>query len=244
MAGNKRFNLRLEQYILNELPEKEKNKIKLDKNNNDYIDNAKKDNDDFFKKFNVEKLVKDTENLVNNNTKTIKFPSKSITTLVAAACLIISINLLPDFSKNREIIYLKGSQKISIYLKDSNLVDKLKNMDKVYENNKLQITYRSQNSYGIIFSVDGLNNITFHYPETIYSSTKLDIGKEVTLPTSYTLDSAPYFEKFYLITSEKSFDANIVREAAMDIKITNGRIDKDIELPLKYNIDTMMLIKD
>ncbi len=245
MEDTKRFNLKLEQLVLDELTDN--TILELNSSEKEYIDYIKVDNEDFFNKFDIKALVEETREKVNSDRKIIKFPVKTVSTLVAAAaCFIITLNVLPstNFMAEKEVIYLKGAQDINVYLKDSDNIDQLKNLDKVYENDQLQITYMSKNNYGIIFSIDGLNNITFHYPEGNYSSTKLDIGKEVTLPTSYTLDSAPYFEKFYMITAEKSFDIDMVKKQIMNMKVSEGKISDDVKLPKKYKIDSITLLKD
>lgn len=244
MSNNKRFNLRLEQYKLDESPNDDSEL--LSNQDREYLEHIEKSNSDFFDKFNINDLVKETEIRVEKKGKIISFPKKTISTLIAAAaCFIIAFNIFPGLnSRDKEIIYLKGSQQINIYLKDRDNIDQLRDMDRVYKNDKLQITYRSNNNYGVIFSVDGLNNVTFHYPEESFSTTKLDIGKEVTLPTSYILDSAPHFEKFYLITADKSFDFNLVREATLNISVNGGKIISEIELPKKYTIDSITLLKD
>ncbi len=248
MTNKEKFNLKMEQYMLDELTPEEKRAIESKPETSEHIDFIVKSNEKFFKKFDIKKLAKETEEELLNEKKIIKFPTKTITTLIAAAaCFIITLNILPNFKTDNdfeEIIYLKGSEKINIYLKEGDQVDRLSNLDKVYEGDQLQITYQAKSQYGIIFSLDGLKNVTFHYPEKLYNSTSLDIGKEVTLPTSYILDNAPHFEKFYMITSDKSFDFNFVKEAAYDITILNGKIMKDIDLPTKYSIKTITLLKD
>lgn len=245
MSDDMKFNLKLEQLKLGEL----KNAQNIDNNkteNSEYLNYIELDNSDFFNKFDINILVKETEKKIKNDKKIVFFPTKILkAAATVAACFIIAINLFPILQNdNKEIIYLKGSQKLNIYLKDSDNIEQLNNFDKVYANNQLQITYKSNNNYGTIFSVDGINNITFHYPESLFSTTKLDIGKEVNLPSSYTLDNAPYFEKFYFVTSEESFDLNLVKNATLKIYIANGKIIEDLKLPKKYKIDTITLLKD
>ncbi len=244
MSDDRKFNLRLEQYKLKELQNGDI--TTLNHEDKEYLEYIEESDKDFFNKFDIDTLVKETKSKSEETAKITSFPSRTLKTLVAAAaCFIIAFNILPGLkNEDKEIIYLKGSQQINIYLKDRDNVDKLRNMDSVYQNDQLQITYNSINQYGIIFSVDGLNNITFHFPEELFSTTKLDIGKEVTLPTSYTLDSAPYFEKFYLITADKSFDFRMVRDATLDITVSNGKIVSEIKLPRDYKIDTITLLKD
>lgn len=248
MADKRKFNLKLEKYLLNELSPEEMNKIESNPIENEYIDYLKKDNEDFFNKFDIKKLAEETEKKASEKAKIIKFPVKTISTIAAAAaCFILTINLLPNIINNKveeEVILLKGSQSLYIYLKTDDKVEKLKDLDKVKESDQLQITYQSKDNYGIIFSVDGLNNITYHYPESFNNSTSMEIGKEVSLPTSYILDNAPYFEKFYMITSKESFDLNLVNNKVTEIKVSDGKITEDLMLPAEYTIKSITLLKE
>lgn len=245
MSINDEFNLKLEQYILGELSQEEMKKIESVPKNLEYINKLKSDNSDFFNKFDVDSLVSQTQQKVNES-KIIKFPTKVITAITAvAACFILTLNIIPGLlNKNEEIIYLKGRNKIHIYKKIGDEVQKLNNLDLVKENDQLQISYSTKEGYGIIFSVDGLNNITFHYPENLKSSKSLDIGSEIILPSSYTLDNAPYFEKFYLVTSKDSFDFEFVKRSILNISSENGIINKDLVLPENYTIKSLMLLKE
>lgn len=248
MPNDEMFNLKLEQYLLDELSESDKKEIE---NNPEYmkeIERLKESNNQFFDKFNIQSLAKETEKRTNDRSKVVKFPVKTISSLAAAAaCFILIINILPNLNRKQndeEIIYLKGEQKIRVYLKDNNEIQELNNLNRVKENDQLQITYHSKENYGVIFSLDGLNNITYHYPESLQSTTKLKIGREINLPRSYTLDNAPYFEKFYLITSDKSFNLDLVNSAIQAIEVKDGKITIDIELPGEYKIESITLLKE
>lgn len=248
MADKRKFNLKLEKYLLNELSPEEMDKIENNPVENEYIDYLKKDNEDFFNKFDIKKLAKDAESKASEKSNIIKFPVKTITTIAAAAaCFILTINILPNLGQNsveEEVIFLKGAQTLNIYLKTDDDIKKLDNLNKVKERDQLQITYNSKDKYGIIFSVDGLNNITYHYPEYFNNSTSMDIGKEISLPTSYILDNAPYFEKFYMVTSKDSFDLNLVNNKVTDIKVVDGAIVEDLMLPSDYTVYTVTLLKE
>ncbi|MGL1891875.1 MAG: hypothetical protein OCD02_09625 [Spirochaetaceae bacterium] len=244
MKEDRRYNIKLEQYKLDELSQVQNANIILGAEDTEYLDYIEQDNKDFFEKFDIKKLAAQTQ-VETKKKKIINFPLKTITTLAAAACLIIVFNILPhEINGDPEIIYLKGVNTLNIYKKDSDLISKLKNLDKVNENSLLQITYLSKDKYGVIFSIDGLNNITYHFPEDIYETTYLDIGKEITLPTSYTLDNAPYFEKFYMITTDSSLNMSLIKESISKIRISDGKIIKDLKLPNEYNIANITLLKD
>lgn len=247
MSANEKFNLKLEKYLLGELTEIEKSEIEKDPDFKIKIQELENSNKEFFNKFDINKLAKETERRVNKK-NIVSFPTKAVTTLAAAAaCFILAINIIPNLNLDtteKEIIYLKGSERINIYLNENNNIIELNDLNNVKEGDQLQITYFSTSMYGIIFSVDGLNNITYHFPESINSSVAVQVGKEVNLPSSYTLDNAPHFEKFYLITSKDSFDFNFVNREIEKIEVTNGTITNDIKLPKKYNVESITLIKE
>lgn len=246
MSIEDKFNLKLEQYVLGELPPEEMQAIESNPEYMSQIEEIKASNDEFFNKFNVEELVSNAKEKANES-KIIKFPSKAVTAITAiAACFILTINILPGLlgNKDDEIIYLKGRNKIEVYKKVGDDVEKLRNLDTVKENDQLQLSYSSTEEYGVIFSVDGLNNITFHYPDDYRTSRSLDIGSEIIIPSSYILDNAPYFEKFYLVTSKDSFDFEYVKRSIFNISSENGIIIRDLELPDDYTIKTLMLLKE
>lgn len=242
---DEKFNLKLEQYILGELPE---NEVKTIENDPELLKEAmrlKEDNENFFNKFDIDKLVTEAKAKANDR-KIIQFPKKSVAILTTvAACFAFAITLLPGlFKSDEEVILLKGRNKINIYQQEGDSINKLSNLDKVEENDKLQITYSSTEGYGIIFSIDGLNNITYHYPENIYGSRSMDIGSDISLPSSYILDNAPYFEKFYLVTSKDSFDFDYVNRNIESMRVDNGSLVEDLELSADYNIKSITLLKD
>lgn len=245
MKENIKFNLKLEQYKLEELSESSIESIKLNSDEKEYLDYIEEDNKDFFEKFDISNLAMNTKSKLDNK-KIIKFPIKTITALVSvAACLILTLNILPLVNNNNpEIIYLKGSENLNIYLKTKDSISKLKNLDIIDDKSQLQLTYRSNNRYGVIFSVDGLNNITYHYPEQFNQITNLELGKEITLPTSYTLDNAPFFEKFYFISTDSSLDIKYLRDSISNIKVSGGRIVKELDLTKKYKITDITLLKE
>ena len=68
----------------------------------------------------------------------------------------------------------------------------------------LQVVVRGAlNQYVKILSVDGLEAVTLHYPKQEQAG--LIQGERFSLPSSYTLDDAPQFETFLLITSPTEF---------------------------------------
>lgn len=242
MKNNEKFNIILEQYLLNE--NSQKNNVEFDEDSLEYIKFAKKDNELFFNKFNINTLINETKSKSQKDKKIYQFPNKIISGVFAiAVSLIIIFNVL-HINTNNEVLYLKGIQSINIYLKSDNSIKKLTNMNTVSENNQIQLTYLSIQKYGLIFSIDGLNNVTFHLPQTKDNSLSLEIGKEVQLPTSYIFDNAPFFEKFYFVTSNNLFTFDSIKSAINKIKIKDGIIVNDLKLPKDFIISTTVLIKE
>lgn len=86
------------------------------------------------------------------------------------------------------------------------------------ENAVLQIAYRAAGfEYGIILSIDGNGTITVHHPPDRMGSSRIEPRNEHPLPRSYQLDDAPYFEKFFLITSRYPVPMGRVLKAAQEL---------------------------
>ena len=107
---------------------------------------------------------------------------------------------------------VKGSvnthHQIRLYKQSGNDAVLLKNGSKAEENDLIQIAYiPGEYEYGVIFSIDGNNNITKHFPEDSLHSAKLEkTGAEVPLSFSYSLDDAPDYECFIFAASKNEFD--------------------------------------
>lgn len=77
----------------------------------------------------------------------------------------------------------------------------------------LRIGYRAAGRpFGAIFSVDGLGNVTRHWPLTGDRAARLG-GGETLLPGAFELDDAPSYERFYLLVAEHEFDLKPLLES-------------------------------
>ena len=102
----------------------------------------------------------------------------------------------------------KGSDsKLFIYRKTGDAPEALVSGMAVHEGEVLQLAYVSSKIYGIIFSIDGRGSVTLHFPLNEESSTRLEHGT-VYLPSSYQLDDAPVFERFFFIASDSPIDVS------------------------------------
>ena len=104
---------------------------------------------------------------------------------------------------------VKGLQpSLSLYRADDRGYSRLRNYAPAVSGDRLQIGYRAAGkSFGLIFSVDGSGALTLHFPDDsdgTFATCRLAQGGEQLLHTSFELDSAPLFERFYFLTSDDS----------------------------------------
>jgi hypothetical protein len=80
----------------------------------------------------------------------------------------------------------------------------------------LQLAYTTADAgFGVLLSIDGAGTVTQHWPEPgATRAAPLRTGGEVRLPSSYELDDAPAFERFFLIRAGQAFDVAQVLTAA------------------------------
>jgi hypothetical protein len=80
----------------------------------------------------------------------------------------------------------------------------------------LQLAYATADGgYGVLVSIDGGGAVTQHWPEPGGArAVPLRSGGEVRLPSSYELDDAPAFERFFFVRAGESFDVAPVVAAA------------------------------
>ncbi len=102
---------------------------------------------------------------------------------------------------------LKGSgSRIFVYLKEADGARLLPPETRVAAEDTIQISYiAGDDSFGAIISIDGNGVVTQHYPETGDMTAALTRTGEIPLDFSYKLDSAPRFERFFLVSGQEAF---------------------------------------
>jgi hypothetical protein len=172
--------------------------------------------------------------LLTQLTETSKkpFPLKRVLTISSAvATFLILILVLPLLKKDPRIIYpgaqpdvtlVKGIPTVDlsrtqllVYRQIQDQVEILADGEKARAGDLLQLAYVStEDSYGMILSIDGRGTVTLHLPESKGESTQLEWGKQFLLPNAIELDDAPKFERFFFLTSESPIDViGVLREA-------------------------------
>jgi len=80
----------------------------------------------------------------------------------------------------------------------------------------IQLAYRKQHAgFGLLLSIDGAGTVTLHWPDKPSTgAAPLETSGETRLPSSYQLDDAPGFERFFLVTATQPFPVSTVVDAA------------------------------
>ena len=226
-SGKVLSDLKLEKYLLGELPADEM-KLLQEREATDEIFRAcveflRKQNQKIREEFSEERfdaLLQERRNKPNHSNWMIK-----IAAMIVVAFGILSVIFIAKSERQivpvSEIagaevamlsdsdVRIKGMQsRIEVWKKSADTAVLLQNLDAVREGDELQLRYLvPQKCFGIFLSMDGRGVLTVHLGNG-NSAVELEPGKMTTLPFAYKLDDAPHFEKFFLLTSAKSFAVN------------------------------------
>ena len=101
---------------------------------------------------------------------------------------------------------IKGlDARMEVWKKTEAGIVQLQDLDEVREGDEIQLRYAvPEKCYGLLFSMDGNGALTLHMGDG-EKAVELAPGKMNSLPFAYKLDDAPYFEKFFFVTSPKEF---------------------------------------
>lgn len=101
---------------------------------------------------------------------------------------------------------IKGlDARMEVWKKTPTGIVQLQDLDEVREGDEIQLRYAvPEKCFGILFSMDGNGALTLHMGNG-EKSVELAPGKMNSLPFAYKLDDAPYFEKFFFVTSSNEF---------------------------------------
>jgi hypothetical protein len=106
---------------------------------------------------------------------------------------------------------------LNIYRRVGQSTELLRRGARVSRGDLLRLSYRKNDGgpFGAVLSIDGRGQVTVHWPAGgATSAAKLSPDGEVGLPSSYELDDAPAFERFFFVTSPTPFSMSTVTEAA------------------------------
>lgn len=163
-------------------------------------------------------------------------------------------NPVPDRGINmKETTRVKGIQDVDlskphlvIHRKADDRIELLQDGAKAKAGDLLQLAYAvPEESYGVIFSIDGSGVVTLHFPEEKSGATTLQQQKKTFLPHAYELDNAPDFERFFLITSKSEIKAAKILEKARFLAHNPGRARvANLELDKTLNQFSILIEKE
>lgn len=190
------------------------------------------------------------------------FPYRRILTISSAvATLLILILFLPLLKQKPRVIYPDREQEVTlvkgipavditrtqllVYRKIQDRVEILSDGEKARAGDLLQLAYvTTEDSYGMIFSIDGRGTVTLHLPESKSKSTRLEMSKQFLLPNAIELDDAPKFERFFFLTSESPIDVDgVLVEAEALAKNPEQVQQKNMELPERFKQYSVLILK-
>jgi hypothetical protein len=113
------------------------------------------------------------------------------------------------------------------------------------EGDVLQIGVASKKpEHGVVVSVDGRGEVTLHWPPEPGGTTDLAVGETLT-PAGYTLDDAPEFERFFLVTSgEQPADVDAVVDAAETLAASGEARTGVLPVPKRYAQSSFVVRKE
>jgi hypothetical protein len=190
------------------------------------------------------------------------FSLKHVLTISSAvAAFLILILVLPLLKKDpgtiypdaeRDVTLVKGippvdlsKTQLLVYRKIQDEVEILSDGEHARVGDLLQLAYvTTEDSYGMILSVDGRGTVTLHLPENKGESIKLEWGKQFLLPNAIELDDAPKFERFFFLTSESPIDVNGVLQKAQDLANNPEQVQrKNLDLPVSFKQYSVLILK-
>ncbi len=118
----------------------------------------------------------------------------------------------------REIITVKGPEAAHLvaYRNEHGEARLLGDGAAAAQGDLIQLAYRKQHAgFGLLLSIDGAGTVTLHWPDKPSTgAAPLETSGETRLPSSYQLDDAPGFERFFLVTATQPFPIATVVDAA------------------------------
>ena len=254
--------LKLEKYVLGELPEEEKKEIddliKIDTEIAARYESILKSNQEILSLYPSEGMAlkiqwKYSQEAPINKKRKRAFPIRTLSfagaflTLFILTFILIPAEKLPFYSSHQdEIVRPKGDIAIKIYRKTNQGAELLSSGTSVQKDDRCQIKYfAGDQKFGIIFSIDGNGYITLHYPLSKDESLLLDQGGEMALIESFRLDDAPDFERFFFVTSKETFSIYEALEAGYQLAEDPEKAKiENLELPEKFKQKSFILIKE
>jgi len=161
----------------------------------------------------------------------------AVSGLALAACALLAVpTLLPSDS-----VRTKGLEPhLQVLRKEASGLAQVHDGDLAARGDRLQLLYvAAEAPFGAVLSVDGRGVFSQHLPQRGDRAVALAANGAVALPSSYLLDDAPDFERFFLVTGPRAF---ALEEVEPTLKAW-GAPDARVGLPADLTLSTLTLRK-
>ncbi len=251
---NKISDLKLERYLLGELPEKEMRDFQERELSDEIFAARVREMREQGKRFVAENPFEALEAKMDAADEAADGNVISGLWLKVAAALVIALGVFSMVVLNRNVETYSGesatmevamanvddgtrikgmSASLEVWKKTGDSAVQMVNLGDASEGDEIQLRYRvPQKCFGMLFSMDGNGTVTMHMGDG-NNAIELEPGKMTTLPFAYKLDNAPKFEKFFLLTSQKSFaidvdnfDKSLKQAGVESVSFTLRKVEK------------------
>jgi hypothetical protein len=142
-----------------------------------------------------------------------------------------------------EILIPKGDPGLLVLRKREARLERLSEGARATEGDLLQLDYFHCVGYGVVLSLDGAGRITLHLPQGGADMAAPLASGRVRLPSSYELDDAPHFERFFIVTSPTPFKVTTVVDAVRSLARTSAAASGRLPLPLPFAQNSIRIDK-
>lgn len=121
----------------------------------------------------------------------------------------------------------------------------LRSGDLAQAGDMLQLAYLPGRArHGVILSIDGAGGVTLHFPDCAECDTTLEGGRRTLLASSFELDQAPRFERFFFITAGEPLPTAEILEKAGTLAADRERaMNGPLDLPARFAQLTFLVRK-
>jgi len=268
MKSTKRIwsQLELEQFIINELEASLTTELRLDIESDSVLkqelDNLIISNNEILQQYQTSIVVQKIKHKQSQNETTtsllfgwkLDWSPYNIPAVALSACIVLAVatSIIAPISQIEfpqavdDGIRIKGILPHIVIFRDSaGNIEKLNKADIVKNNDVIQIAYHAaRRHYGAIFSIDGLNIVTLHFPSQQSDDASLKQDGLIALDKAYRLDDSPGKEVFYFFTSDNKID---IKTLQIDLQryqtLSISQLHNLAEFK-RYRISTLSLYKD
>jgi hypothetical protein len=252
--------LYLERYLLGELPEEERGRIErlvdLDPELRGRLDTLKRSDSEVAQRYPAREVAERIRGRARVEDAAAPRRATSFGQLtavwlapaVAAATVVLAVGaaVVPTPSPGDGIL-LKGAEaELVVFRKTASGSERLEAGAPATPGDLIRVGYRAAGqAYGAIVSTDGHGSVTQHLPSSGGRAASLETGGTVLLESSYELDDAPRWERFYFVTGGEPFGLDLVRQAARRVATTGSETaPPTLELPRGLEQSVFSLTKE